>query len=305
MSYDLKQDIQATISNSSIDFSNDLNDLVIFYIDKKEIHYLKEEDKNKDLLVKGDSLSRKFCFIIQKYFEDMDMSTTYPSILFTNGNVQHFSSKYSSYDRSETGYFSNWFGLESGTEELQNEKFIYFIWTVIPEFSLENGRNSLSILLKTDNNYRFITKPVEVKVADTLTIIDMPNIPSEEEGDKFADLDQAIIDIRQSLNEKQNIFQLGYGLKLINEGNNPTLKLDTSSSSQFYIDYLKQFTELNYMNEDYKEVLEYYASVIGTNNNLLDIFKTLEDLVSTTRAAYIEKGEYPIWNSTEESEAQF
>ena len=290
MSYNLQQDIITTITNSSVSFEQDLNDLVVLYVNGKTISFLREEDKNKDLFVKGDSKSKKLCFIFQKYYEDMDLSTTYPIIIFKNNNQQYQSPKYSHIDRSETGLFTNWCGLTEGTEELENENFIYFIWTVPAEFCLDAGKNILSIVLQNDEVYRFVTKPFEVQIIDTLSLEGMPIIPTEEEVGKIEQLEEELSGLKTVVDNKQNSFNVGYGLELRTEEDETTLSIDMRSEEQdnFYNTYLKQLENLSELLNDYNAIQERYSK-INTEGGLLGVFKVFEDKIHTTNVSYINK----------------
>ena len=292
MSYNLRNDIKSIIDNSSIDFTVDLNDMIVFYINNKTIEYLNEEDKVKDLIVKGYSQSRKFCFVCQRFIENMDMSETYPVAIFSNGKNKYFSSKYDPYDRTETRFFSNWIGLKTGlekedNEEFETEQFIYFIWTIPAEFAAVSGINLLSIMLKTDEDYRFVTKNLEIPVADALDYDGEIIIPTIADTERIDAVEQRIIDLEKSDAGKQSLLTPGYGISIFEDADNNnrlTIGINKNADSSFYKDYLEHYDSIKTFYQDYTNVIAYYSKE-GLEPNLLEILKSFERLIRVSNVA--------------------
>lgn len=266
------------IENSSTDFQSDINDLVVFYIDNKSITFLNEKDQKKTLLVKGDSLSRKFCFVFQKYFENTDISQTYPTIIFTNGKTQYSSPK-RLLNGEDSELFTNWMGLSSQSEVLEDENFIYFIWTIPPEFCLEAGDNNFSIILRDYANYRFVTKNLVIKIENTLDLENIVTPLTPTEVDRIAEVETDIQELRNILKTKQQQLVSGYGITIeesSEENGNPIIKLDTAEDSELYQNYLSKIANLQDLYKDYITLKNGYD-----NKSFLRIFEQLENLIGT------------------------
>ena len=142
----------------AIDYPNpidiqDVNDEIWFEIINRTIT-LKEGSSAEDILVQNDANSRNFGFVIQRYFENEDLSTKKIKVHYVNSLGQH--------DCDE---------LHSIEVVGDNDDVISFMWLVSKEVCVEAGNIEFAIEFYNDNGYDWFTKPTQLGVSQGIYTI--------------------------------------------------------------------------------------------------------------------------------------
>lgn len=142
----------------AIDYPNpidiqDVNDEIWFEIINRTIT-LKEGSSAEDILVQNDANSRNFGFVIQRYFENEDLSTKKIKVHYVNSLGQH--------DCDE---------LHSIEVVGDNDDVISFMWLVSKEVCVEAGNIEFAIEFYDDNGYDWFTKPTQLSVSQGIYTI--------------------------------------------------------------------------------------------------------------------------------------
>ena len=142
----------------AIDYPNpidiqDVNDEIWFDIINRTIT-LKEGYSSEDILVQNDANSRNLGFVIQRYFENEDLSTKKIKIHYINSLGQH--------DCDD---------IHSQEIVGDNDDVLSFMWLVSKEVCVEAGNIEFAIEFYNDDGYDWFTKPTQLSVSQGIYTI--------------------------------------------------------------------------------------------------------------------------------------
>lgn len=124
----------------------DLNDEVWFDIVNRTVTP-KESKMLDDVLVQNDANSRNFGFMIQRYFENIDLSTKSIRIHYVNSLNEH--------DKSNAHSIK----IVGG-----NQDVISFMWLIEDKVCIETGNVEFAIEFYDTDGFSWFTKPTNIKV---------------------------------------------------------------------------------------------------------------------------------------------
>ena len=142
-------------------------------------------------------------------------------------------------------------------------------------------------MLKTDEDYRFVTKNLEIPVADALDYDGEIIIPTIADTERIDAVEQRIIDLEKSDAGKQSLLTPGYGISIFEDADNNnrlTIGINKNADSSFYKDYLEHYDSIKTFYQDYTNVIAYYSKE-GLEPNLLEILKSFERLIRVSNVA--------------------
>lgn len=173
------------ITETNVDYEpsvdiQDVNDEIWFDIINRTITP-KEGQDLKDVLVQNDANSRNFGFMIQRYFEDDDLSTKNIRVHYVNSLNQHDISAVHSINIVGT-----------------NSDVLSFMWLVGNKVCIETGNVQFAIEFYDDDGYELYTKPTMVKIEQGIyTVGEIP-----EPDDWYKLFKQELLDIQNNIDAK-------------------------------------------------------------------------------------------------------
>ena len=188
------------ITETNVDYEpsvdiQDVNDEIWFDIINRTITP-KEGQDLKDVLVQNDANSRNFGFMIQRYFEDDDLSTKNIRVHYVNSLNQHDISAVHSINIVGT-----------------NSDVLSFMWLVGNKVCIETGNVQFAIEFYDDDGYELYTKPTMVKIEQGIyTVGEIP-----EPDDWYKLFKQELLDIQNNIDAKNittkiNLWELQSGV---------------------------------------------------------------------------------------------
>lgn len=156
----------------------DANDEIWFDIINRTITP-KEGQVLKDILVQNDANSRNFGFMIQRYFENVDLFTKSIRIHYVNSLNQHDSNI-----------------AHSVKIVSDNEDVISFMWLITDKVCIETGNVEFAVEFFDTDGYDWFTKPTKVTVEQGIYTIGEITVPDDwykiirDEYDKKLDKNQ-------------------------------------------------------------------------------------------------------------------
>ena len=188
----------------------------------------------KTLAVKGDTNCETIWFVLERFFDGVDLSKKVWGVQFTNAKRENGMLPASKIDTSDSQvkelipYFDKW-----GLEQVKGnpDQTLVLSWQIPYELTKEAGTVTLSLkCFETDNNsniiYRLSTEPVSFKIKDTPSI--------DEVSDNLLPPVSTLDDIVSKISDIWNDYQDGINIEyedILNkpEINGQTLSGDVSS----------------------------------------------------------------------------
>lgn len=247
------------ITETNVDYEpsvdiQDANDEIWFDIINRTITP-KEGQDLKDVLVQNDANSRNFGFMIQRYFEDDDLSTKNIRVHYVNSLNQHDISAVHSINIVGT-----------------NSDVLSFMWLVGNKVCVETGNVQFAIEFYDDDGYELYTKPTMVKIEQGIyTVGEIP-----EPDDWYKLFKKELLDIQNNIDAKNittkiNLWELQSGVYTVSPNIDLCYAEATESDSELC--YHTRTASVLY-------VSEYTMSTQGAPINYKSFSILTKDLVS-------------------------